>query len=42
MLIDEVEAIWSTIDEADDWSALADKIAAVRRMGDAMRGGTAA
>ena len=38
MHIDEVEAIWSRIDEADDWSALEAKIAAVRRMGEAMRG----
>ncbi len=37
MHIDEVEAIWSRIDEADDWTALKAKIAAVRRMGDAMR-----
>jgi serine/tyrosine/threonine adenylyltransferase len=37
MHIDEVEAIWSRIDEADDWSAFEAKIAAVRRMGDAMR-----
>jgi uncharacterized protein YdiU (UPF0061 family) len=36
MHIDEVEAIWSRIDEADDWSAFEAKIAAVRRMGDAM------
>jgi hypothetical protein len=39
MHIEEVEAIWSRIDEADDWSALHGKVAAVRRMGDAMRGG---
>ncbi|MFN3944638.1 MAG: protein adenylyltransferase SelO family protein [Allosphingosinicella sp.] len=37
MHIDEVEAIWSRIDEADDWSALDAKVAAVRRMGGAMR-----
>jgi uncharacterized protein YdiU (UPF0061 family) len=37
MHIDEVEAIWSRIDEADDWSAFHDKIGAVRRMGEAMR-----
>ena len=37
MHIEEVEAIWSRIDEADDWSALHDKLAAVRRMGEAMR-----
>ena len=35
MLIDEVEAIWKPIDEADDWSAFNTKIAAVRRMGEA-------
>ncbi|WP_114951777.1 protein adenylyltransferase SelO family protein [Sphingosinicella terrae] len=37
MHIDEVEAIWARIDEADDWSALEAKIAALRRMGEAMR-----
>ena len=37
MHIEEVEAIWSRIDEADDWSALDAKIASVRRMGEAMR-----
>lgn len=36
MLIDEVEAIWSAIAERDDWQPLADKIAAVRRMGEAL------
>jgi uncharacterized protein YdiU (UPF0061 family) len=35
MLIDEVEAIWSAIAERDEWQPLADKIAAVRRMGEA-------
>ncbi len=37
MHIDEVEAIWARIDEADDWSALYAKVAAIRRMGEAMR-----
>ncbi len=36
MLIDEVEAIWAPIAQADDWRALHAKIAAVRRMGAAM------
>lgn len=36
MHIEEVEAIWARIDEADDWSAFEAKIAAVRRMGEAM------
>lgn len=35
MLIEEVEAIWAAIAERDDWQPLEDKIAAVRRMGDA-------
>ncbi|MEE4206464.1 MAG: YdiU family protein [Erythrobacter sp.] len=35
MLIEEVEAIWSAIDEADDWQPLRDKVAALRRMGEA-------
>ncbi|HEX8125440.1 MAG TPA: YdiU family protein [Allosphingosinicella sp.] len=39
MHIDEVEAIWSRIDESDDWSAFDEKIGAIRRMGDAMRAG---
>jgi serine/tyrosine/threonine adenylyltransferase len=37
MHIDEVEAIWSRIDEADDWTLFHEKIEAVRRMGEAMR-----
>jgi uncharacterized protein YdiU (UPF0061 family) len=37
MHIDEVEAIWSRIDEADDWVPFQDKIAAIRRMGEAMQ-----
>lgn len=36
MHIDEVEAIWSAIDRQDDWSALYAKVAAVRRMGEAL------
>jgi uncharacterized protein YdiU (UPF0061 family) len=39
MPIEEVEAIWSRIDEADDWAPFHDKIEAVRRMGEAMRAG---
>jgi uncharacterized protein YdiU (UPF0061 family) len=35
MHIEEVEAIWSAIDERDDWAPLYAKIAEVRRMGDA-------
>lgn len=35
MHIEEVEAIWSAIDERDDWQPLHDKVAAIRRMGDA-------
>ena len=37
MLIDEVEALWAAIDERDDWAPLNEKIAAIRRMGAAMR-----
>jgi uncharacterized protein YdiU (UPF0061 family) len=36
MHIEEVEAIWAAIDTADDWSPLHDKIAAIRRMGEAL------
>ena len=35
MYIDEVEAIWSAIDQRDDWEPLHAKVAAVRRMGEA-------
>ena len=35
MLIDEVEAIWSRIAEADDWSAFEAKVAALRASGQA-------
>jgi serine/tyrosine/threonine adenylyltransferase len=38
MHIEEVEAIWARIDAEDDWSALEEKVAAVRRMGAAMAG----
>ena len=41
MHIEEVEAIWSAIDERDDWAPLYAKVAAMRRMGAAMRGETA-
>ena len=37
MLIDEGEAIWAPIAEADDWSRLTDKVAAVRSFGAATR-----
>jgi hypothetical protein len=36
MLIDEVEALWAPIAERDDWAPLHAKIAAIRRMGEAM------
>ncbi|MBH1992201.1 MAG: YdiU family protein [Sphingomonadaceae bacterium] len=35
MHIEEVEAIWGAIDQADDWAPLHAKVAAIRRMGDA-------
>ncbi len=38
MYIDEVEAIWGAINGANDWSVFYDKIAAVRRMAEAMSG----
>lgn len=37
MLIHEVEAIWSAIDERDDWTPLNEKVEAIHRMGEAMR-----
>jgi serine/tyrosine/threonine adenylyltransferase len=36
VLIDEVERIWSAIDQHDDWQPLADKVAAIRRLGSAL------
>jgi uncharacterized protein YdiU (UPF0061 family) len=38
MHIEEVEAIWSAIAERDDWAPFEAKIAAIRRMGEAMAG----
>jgi hypothetical protein len=38
MHIDEVEAIWGAIAERDDWRPFEDKVNAIRRMADAMRG----
>ncbi|WP_427964886.1 protein adenylyltransferase SelO family protein [Altererythrobacter sp.] len=35
MLIDEMETLWSAIDERDDWQPLYNTIAAIRRMGEA-------
>jgi serine/tyrosine/threonine adenylyltransferase len=37
MHIDEVEKIWNSIAEFDDWQPLQNKVAAIRRMGDAHR-----
>jgi uncharacterized protein YdiU (UPF0061 family) len=37
MHIDEVEAIWASIAGSDDWAPLERKVAAIRRMGEAMR-----
>ena len=36
MLIDEVEAIWSHIDQRDDWAPLLEKVSAIRAMGIAL------
>jgi uncharacterized protein YdiU (UPF0061 family) len=38
MLIEEVEAIWSAIDQRDDWSMFEAKVAAIRAMGAALSG----
>jgi len=35
MVIEEVEAIWSAIEQADDWSDLQNKVTALRQMGEA-------
>jgi uncharacterized protein YdiU (UPF0061 family) len=37
MHIDELEAIWSVIDERDDWQPFDNKVKAIRTMGDAIR-----
>ena len=39
MHIHEVEAIWARIAEADDWAPFEEKVAAIRRMGQAMTAG---
>jgi len=36
MLIDEVEAIWSAIDQRDDWALFEAKVASIREMGAAL------
>ena len=36
MHIEEVEAIWNAIDKDDNWSLLHAKVAAIRRMGEAL------
>ncbi|MDE2303801.1 MAG: YdiU family protein [Sphingomonadales bacterium] len=36
LLIEEVERVWTMIDEADDWSAFTAKVAAIRRLGNAL------
>jgi uncharacterized protein YdiU (UPF0061 family) len=36
LVIEEVERIWAAIDSHDDWSPLADKVAAIRRLGQAL------
>jgi len=33
--IDEIEALWSAIDERDDWQPLCEKLAAIARAGEA-------
>ena len=38
MHINEVEAIWTPIAERDDWTALTEKVAAIRSMGAALAG----
>ena len=38
MLIDEVEALWEPIADADDWSPFRDKLADIARMREAYGG----
>ena len=42
MHIEEVEALWSAIDERDDWQPVNNKIKAIRLMGEAMQGSSGA
>lgn len=42
MHIEDIEAIWAAIDRDDNWSLFEGKIAAVRRMGEALRGSNGA
>jgi uncharacterized protein YdiU (UPF0061 family) len=37
LAIAEIEAIWASISERDDWSVFETKVAAIRQMGEAMR-----
>ena len=36
LVIEEVERIWEAIDQRDDWTALTDHVAAIRRLGQAL------
>ena len=36
LVIEEVERLWAAIDKDDDWGLLEDKIAAIRRLGEAL------
>lgn len=36
LVLDEVERIWAAIDQADDWAPLAEQVAAIRRLGEAL------
>ena len=36
LVIDEVERVWAAIAEKDDWQPLVDKVAAIRRLGEAL------
>lgn len=36
LLIEEVELVWAAIDQADDWAPLDEKIAHIRRLGEAL------
>ncbi|MFO0590067.1 MAG: YdiU family protein [Polyangiaceae bacterium] len=39
LIIDEIERLWDRIAGADDWSLFEQKIASIRELGDALRGG---
>ncbi len=40
LIIDEIESLWDAIADRDDWSAFEGRVAAIRELGEALRGPT--